>query len=131
MNTAFLALAGVALMAMMLAVTLRDVKREYALLISLGCGALLTAWAVAALLPVVEQLRALVELTGLDSEYAGILLKSLGVAVCAQLACDACKDAGETAVGGKVEFCARVCLLTLSLPVFAELLRIVTELFGA
>lgn len=127
----FFAVAAAALMAMLLAVTLRDLKKEYALLLSLVCGILLLLWGVNALGPVVEQMSDLVALTQLDTEYASLLLKALGIAVCTQLACDACKDAGESAIGSKVEFCGKVCLLALSLPLFAELLRLATKIFSA
>lgn len=127
----FLSIIAAALVAMLLAVTLRDIKKEYALLLSLVCGILLLLWGIGAIRPVVEKLSELVELTGLDTEYSSLLLKALGVSICTQLACDACNDAGETAIGGKVEFCGKVCLLTLSLPLFGELLKIATKIFSA
>lgn len=127
----FFAVAAAAIMAMLLAVTLRDLKKEYALLLSLICGILLLLWSINALRPVIDELTGLVELTQLDTEYSGLLLKALGISVCTQLACDACKDAGETAIGSKVEFCGKVCLLALSLPLFGELLRLATKIFSA
>lgn len=127
----FFVVVAAAIMAMLLAVTLRDLKKEYALMLSLICGVLLLLWSVNALKPVIDQLTGLVELTQLDTEYSSLLLKALGISVCTQLACDACKDAGETAIGSKVEFCGKVCLLAMSLPLFGELLRLATKIFSA
>ena len=128
---AFFSVIAAAIMAMLLAVTLRELKKEYALLLSLICGILLLVWGVNTLQPVIDQLSNLVALTQLDTEYAELLLKALGIAVCTQLACDACNDAGETAIGSKVAFCGKVCLLALSLPLFSELLRLATKIFTA
>ncbi|MFV0498111.1 MAG: SpoIIIAC/SpoIIIAD family protein [Candidatus Fimivivens sp.] len=127
----FFAVLAAALMAMLLAVTLRDLKKEYALLLSLICGILLLIWGVMALEPVVSQMSELLALTQLNTQYSALLLKALGIAICTQLASDACKDAGETAISSKVEFCGKVCLLALSLPLFEALLQLATKIFSA
>ncbi len=130
MNVELLALIGGALTAMLIAVALREVQREYAVLLSLCCAAALMIWAVGTIRPVVEQIGTLVESTGLDPQYSGILLKALGIALCTQLACDACKDAGESAIGDKIEFCGRAALAALSLPLFLEILSLAQKIFA-
>lgn len=94
MNPDIFVAVGAAMVAMLLAVTLREIKKEYAVLLSLLCAVALMLWAVGTMAPIIEQIEALVDSTELDPQYGEILLKSLGIAVCTQLACDACKDAG-------------------------------------
>lgn len=130
MNPDIFVVVGAAVMAMLLAVTLREIKKEYAVLLSLACTVALMLWAVGAMSPVIEQIELLVESTEIDPQYGSILLKSLGIAICTQLACDACKDAGESAIGSKVEFCGRICLVALSLPLFAEVLSLAQRIFS-
>ena len=130
MNPDIFVAVGAAMVAMLLAVTLREIKKEYAVLLSLLCAVALMLWALGTMAPIIEQIEALVDSTGLDPQYGEILLKSLGMAVCTQLACDACKDAGETAIGAKVEFCGRVCLVALSLPLFSEILSLAQRIFS-
>lgn len=130
MSAEFFAVVGGALTAMLIAVTLRGIQKEYAVLLSLLCAVALMLWAVGAMEPVVRQVSALAESTGLDSQYSGILFKALGIALCTQLACDACRDAGETAIGDKVEFCGRVALAVLSLPLFLEIFALAQKIFA-
>lgn len=111
------------MVAMLLAVTLREIKKEYAVLLSLLCAVALMLWAVGTMAPIIEQIETLVDSIELDPQYGEILLKSLGIAVCTQLACDACKDAGETAIGAKVEFCGRVCLVASACRSFQKFFR--------
>lgn len=130
MNPDIFVAVGAAMVAMLLAVTLREIKKEYAVLLSLLCAVALMLWAVGTMAPIIEQIEALVDSTELNPQYGEILLKSLGIAVCTQLACDVCKDAGETAIGTKVEFCGRVCLVALSLPLFSEILSLAQRIFS-
>ncbi len=130
MNPEIFVVVGGAVTAMLLTVALREIKREYAVMLSLACTIALMIWAVNTMGPVLEQLESLVESTRLDPQYGGILLKSLGIAICTQLACDACKDAGESAIGAKVEFCGKICLVALSLPLFSEILSLAQRIFS-
>ena len=130
MNPDIFVAVGAAMVAMLLAVTLREIKKEYAVLLSLLCAVALMLWAVGTMAPIIEQIETLVDSIELDPQYGEILLKSLGIAVCTQLACDACKAAGETAIGAKVEFCGRVCLAALSLPLFSEILSLAQRIFS-
>jgi stage III sporulation protein AD len=124
------AVVGAAMMAMMLAVVLRELKKEYAVLLSVACCALLLLWAISALTPVLDRLLELARITQLDTEYGEILLKALGISICTQLAADACRDAGESAIGSKVELCGRACVVLLSLPMFQEVLSLAGSMFA-
>ena len=125
-----IAVLGVSMIALVLTVTLREIKKEYAVVLTLVAGALLLVWALGNLSPVVEQLEALFSVTQLEVQYGEILIKTLGVSLCTQLASDACKDAGETAIGSKVELCGKACILVLSLPLLQEVLAIAGSMFS-
>ena len=125
-----LSMIGLGLTAAVLAMTLRSMRTEYAVLLSLGAGVILLFWMIDSLSPILEQLGTLIESTRLAPEYGGILIKALGISYITQLASDACKDAGEGAIGAKLELCGRVSIILLSLPMFAELLSIAGTLFS-
>jgi stage III sporulation protein AD len=82
---------GAALIAMLLAVTLRELRKEYAVILSLCCGALLLIWAVHAAVPVVAQLQNLLKAAQMNGQEGEILLKALGISFLTQLAADACR----------------------------------------
>ena len=115
---------GISMAALVMTVTLREIKKEYAVVLMLTVGALLLMWALENLAPVIGQLAELFNATQLNVEYGEILMKALGVSLCTQLASDACRDAGETAIGSKVELCGKACILLLSLPLMREVISI-------
>ena len=71
-------------------------------------------------LPLLKDLRDMLQQSGLSGEYIQILFKALGVCVITQLAADACRDAGEQSLAAKAELAGKWMLLTLSLPLFQK-----------
>ena len=63
-------------------------------------------------------------------EYVQILFKALGICLITQIACDACRDLGETAVASKVEAAGKISVLLISLPLFEQILAVVGSLIG-
>lgn len=126
--TQLFTLVGLGLVAAVMAVTLRQHKPEFALLVSLGAGILILTGVVQGILPVVEQIESIFRSTSMPTAYLQVLFKALGICFLTQIACDACKDAGEGAIGSKVELAGKVAVLVVSLPLFAQVLTIVRGL---
>lgn len=125
-----LSLIGIGLVAAVLAVVLRQYRPEYAMLISLAAGVLILLQIAQNIVPVVEQVRAILHNTSMPAEYAAVLLKALGICFITQIACDTCKDAGESAIAAKVEMAGKAAVLVVSLPLFSQVLRTVYALIG-
>ena len=64
---------------------------------------------------------------GLTEDHASAMIRATGVAVLAEFGAQLCRDAGESALAGRVELAGRVALLGIALPILAEL----TERLGA
>ena len=60
-----LSMIGLGLTAAVLAVMLRSMRTEYAVLLSLGAGVILLSWMIDSLAPILEQLVTLIESTRL------------------------------------------------------------------
>lgn len=125
-----MAFLGVGIVGMVLSVLLKQYKPEYAPVVSLGTGVVVLLGVAAGLSPVFEELRLLLEGAGLPEEYGTVLTKSLGICFLTQLAGDACRDAGQSAIASKVELAGKAGVLTVSLPLFGRLLSVVTSLVG-
>ena len=95
-----------------------------------AAGAFLLFGILQAVLPALQQITALLKLAGVGGEYSSILLRALGVAFLTQFAADACRDAGESALAGRVELTGRVGILVLALPLFARVASIAAALVG-
>ena len=67
---------------------------------------------------------------GQAEPYFILLVKVIGVAMVTQLAVDTCRDAGQQAIATKVEIAGRVTILSLSLPLFQELLAAASQMIG-
>lgn len=121
-------LVGLGLVAAVLAVVLRPQRPEFALLVSLAAGIFILSGIIVGIIPVVEQIRSIFDSSGLPGQYLQVLLKALGICFVTQIACDACKDAGEGAIGAKVELAGKAAVLVVSLPLFGQVLEIVQRL---
>ena len=63
-------------------------------------------------------------------EAGSILLKSLGICLITQIACDTCRDIGETAIASRLETAGKAAMLLLILPMFLGLLEQAVFLIG-
>ncbi|WP_312641880.1 SpoIIIAC/SpoIIIAD family protein [Hydrogenoanaerobacterium sp.] len=124
-------IVGVGIIGVSLAVLLKQYKPEYSLAVSLIVGVIIFALVAENLTPVLDQLNLLLDNTQMPREYIEILIKSLGICFITQIACDTCKDAGQSAIASKLEIAGKLSILLLSLPLFQALLSIITTLLAA
>ena len=71
---------------------------------------------MAELTGVLDALRALAADYSIPTEYVGVLVKIIGMAYLVQFGAEICRDAGESAIGSRVELGGRVLILSLTLP---------------
>lgn len=128
MNIAGLAAAGV--VAAILSQMIKKHHPEIAMCVSIGAGAVIAIALLTQLVPAIAEVEALLNKTGLSNDYAKILFKALGICFLVQFSSDSCKDAGETALAGKIEFGGRIAMIAVSLPLFQAVLEIVVSLLG-
>ena len=100
-----LVLFAVAALAMLAA--MRQQNRTYALMLSVAAGAALLLYALPQLAAVIKQAS------------AAALLGEWGVNIC--------RDAGENALGFKLETAVRILLIASAMPIYAELLSLALE----
>ena len=112
----------------LLALSLRQQRPQYAMLLSLACGLFVLFFLVGKMGNIFSQLQDL--MTGLSgqSELTEIVLKALGICIVAELGSQCCRDAGETAIATKVELAAKAALVLMSIPIFQTLLEVAGEL---
>lgn len=111
-----------------LSLMLKQYKPEYSMFISLASGILIFISVIAAINPIIRYITELTENAGLGGMYAEVLLKSLAVCYLTQLASDCCKDAGETAIAGKLQIAGKIAVLIMALPIFKSITEIITGL---
>lgn len=107
-----------------------SIKREYAIVVTVGATILLAMYGVSSLQSIVERIVALEESVGVDKEYLNILLKMVGIAYLTQLVVSLCRDAGNGAVAGQVNTVGKISMLLVSFPVLEALLKTVGEMLA-
>lgn len=121
---------GLILIAAFLAVLLKPYRAEYALALSLLAGVIILAFLLDGSSDTFASLRILVQQSAFSTELAGVLLRALGICLMTQMASDACKDVGETALAAKAELAGKCFLLTLALPLLENMAQIIGSLLN-
>lgn len=124
------AIAGTALAAALLAQTLKKNNPEWAGALTIGAGILFFMMVLHGLTPVLIEAEQLLLRSGANEEMIQILLKCLGTCLLVQFSADCCRDAGESALAGRVEFAGKAAVVTLSLPLFQQILSLALSLLG-
>ncbi len=119
---------GVALAGVVLVMVVRPVQPQVAVLLSLATGVALLWMTLSQLETVVGFLRELAEGSGLSGGFLGVGLKVTGIAILTDFAVQACQDAGEKGIAGKVELAGKVIMLLVALPMLAGVIEILRKL---
>ncbi len=126
----FLTICGFGIVAVVLCVIVRQIKPDSALAISIAAGIIITAAVLIAIAPSVSALSQLSEKAGIDEGIIKAMLKALAVCYITTLCADCARDAGETALGSKLELAGRTAIVVISLPVFTSLADFVTDMLN-
>lgn len=112
------AIAGFALVAVILVALLKQYAPSYAVLALVASTVVLLTFLLRYAAQVLAWARDFSPYIR-QTEFA-CLLKAVGIAVIAQTAQDLCKDSGMTALGAKVELAGRCMVLLAALPLFQQ-----------
>jgi stage III sporulation protein AD len=63
----------------------------------------------------------------MESTYLSIVFKIVGIAYISEMGYQLCKDAGEEAIGSKVQLAGKMMIFALSAPVILALMDLITQ----
>lgn len=126
-----LKLCGFGVLAVILCAVVRQLKPESAVFVNIAAGLAILTFAVKTLAPSVVAVSELAETAGISGEFAEVLLKALAISYITSLSANVAADAGESALGAKLELAGRVSIAALSLPVFTTLAGLIVNLINA
>lgn len=121
---------GIAVVSAIICVLISQYKPEYSVAVSIMCGAIIFFMIISNLSPAFDTLKELMQKANINSSYTKAIIKTLGICYVTQLACDSCKDAGQTAIANKVELAGKIFILLISLPIFNDLVSIAFSLMN-
>ena len=108
---------GVGLIGGILSMTVKQYKKEYALLDTLETA--------------ISQISLITEKSGVDTRYFTAVMKVVGVAYITQFGAEILRDGGEGAIALKVELAGKVFILGLTLPIVTEFLEVCVNALSA
>ncbi|HHW45015.1 stage III sporulation protein AD [Desulfofundulus thermobenzoicus] len=121
-------IAGLGIVAAVMAVTIRHNKPEMAVLLSIATGLILFLMVLGKIGAVIDVLRELAARANLNMVYLGTILKIVAIAYIAEFGAQICRDAGEGAVAAKIEFAAKILVLVLAVPIVIAVLQSLLKL---
>ncbi len=119
---------GFAIIATILIVMLNNEKKEIGLVLSIAAGVCILLFTISKITPIVDMLNALIESSGINKEFLVIILKITGIAYLVEFGKNICIDAGQSAIATKLELAGKVIIVSLSLPLIATLVNVLTGL---
>ena len=122
-----IAIAGVALLSVMLVVVLRELRADFVPPARLAATVVLVSAALALFAPVVLRIQELFALAQ-TPDYATTVLRATGIALICELTASFCRDLGEGTVAEGVLLFGKLEILLLCLPLVDAVLDVAKEL---
>lgn len=126
----FINLFGIILVSLIASTILRRYVPEYALIINIISGVIITIFLISTATPLIDYIKELFGHAKIPSEYMAVLLKSLGICFISQFAYDTCIDNGEKALASKVEFAGKIGVFLCALPLFRQITQTALKFVG-
>ena len=124
-----LKIAGLALTGVLLASLMKSVHKEFSIYIILATVIVVFLMILDKLTEVFAFLQSIYDSVPYGKTFFPVIFKVLAVAIdIADLTAQLCRDAGESAVGGKVELAGKVIIFYLALPILSAILELIGTL---
>ncbi|MFD3157396.1 stage III sporulation protein AD [Haloimpatiens sp. FM7330] len=106
----------------------RKERNDIAVAISIVCGVIILLFIVNKITIIINFLKQLAFKANIDFVYLNIVFKVLGIAFLTTFCSEICKDAGEKSIASKVEFCGKILILALSIPILMAVLEAILKI---
>ena len=121
-------IVGIGLIALVIAIVLKQYRPEYAIYVSIGAGILILVFIMSKITGIINLLKSISDKTYINKQFLSILLKITGIAIITEFAVSICTDAGEKAIASKIEIGSKVIIIAMSIPIISSLLELIIEI---
>lgn len=119
---------GLGFVVTLLILIIRRERPELAVQLSLTLATMIFLLVLSKISVVLDLFRDLAEKAGISQLYLNTLLKIIGIAYITEFGAQVCRDAGEGAVAGKIEFAGKVLVMVMAIPIIALVLDTIVRL---
>lgn len=120
-------IVGIALVALIIIIVIRQYKPEFAIYISIIAGVMILILGMDKISQVISLLNSLASKASINNEFLILLIKITGIAILSEFAVSICKDAGESAIASKVEIGTKIIIISMSIPIISSLLEVILK----
>lgn len=119
---------GIALIALIIIIMLKQYRPEYAIFISLLTGVLILFWVMDRLTGIISLIQSIKDKFSINTQFIALLIKITGIAFLSEFAVSICKDSGEAAIASKIELGSKIIIVSMSIPIISSLLEIILKI---
>ena len=119
---------GIAILAVVIIIIIKQYRPEFAIYISIITGIIILSFIIDKLSGTINLLSDLSNKLNNGQEFLKILVKITGIAFLTEFAVSICKDAGESAIGSKIDLGGKVIIIAMSIPIISSMLVTVIQI---
>lgn len=119
---------GIALIALIIIIMLKQYRPEYAIFISLLTGVLILLLVMDRLTGIINLIQSIQDKFSINTQFIALLIKITGIAFLSEFAVSVCKDSGEGAIASKIELGSKIIIISMSIPIISSLLEIILKI---
>lgn len=123
-------IAGFAIVACCLVLTLRQQRPEFAMLLSAAAGVLLLLSCIPDIQNLLNQIREISELSAVNDEVIAVIFKVIGIVYMTEFAVGVCRDAKEESMALKVQIAGKIAILGFALPLMLKILKVIEDMLS-
>ena len=121
-------IVGIALIALVIIILLKQYKPEFAIYISILTGILILILVMDKLSGIINLIKSIVNQSYINTEFITLLIKITGIAFLTEFAVSICKDSGEAAIASKIEIGSKIIIISMAIPILSSLLELILKL---
>lgn len=118
-----LKMCGLVLCALVVCIVFKNLKNEYSLFVRIAITVVISIFSLALISPLLSFIDEISKNTVVYT-YLPTLIKALCVAMVVQITADICNDAGESALGERIELFGKAEILVISIPLIKNLFKL-------
>ncbi len=119
---------GIALIALIIIIMLKQYRPEYAIFISILTGILILFLVMDKLTGIIQLIQNIEDKFSINTQFIALLIKITGIAFLSEFAVSICKDSGEAAIASKIELGSKIIIISMSIPIISSLLEVILKI---
>ncbi|QDR80811.1 stage III sporulation protein AD [Sporomusa termitida] len=119
---------GLGFVVTLLILIIKQQRPELAVQLALTLSTIIFLMVLGKINVVLDLFRDLSEKANISQMYLNTILKIIGIAYITEFGAQVCRDAGEGAVAGKIEFAGKILIMVMAIPIIALVLETIVRL---